>query len=59
MIHIHNIVLCDWQYFTEYSPYLNRIQEHYAKIVLVPHNIVMDMNNVMYGFSHRALIYKN
>jgi hypothetical protein len=27
--------------------------------MLVPHNIVMDMNNIMHGFSHRALIYKN
>ena len=37
----------DWQYFVKYSSHSYWIGRIFCKILLVPQNIVMDMNNVM------------
>ena len=47
IIHIHNIIMWDWQYYVEYSSHSIWMREIFYKILLVPHNIVMDLNNVM------------
>jgi hypothetical protein len=40
IIHIHNNVMWDREYFTEYIPH--------SRILLVPHNDNMDLNNDVY-----------
>jgi hypothetical protein len=46
IIQIHNNVSWDWQYSMEYSPYSIYMWE-FLWILSVPHNVVMDLNNVM------------
>ena len=41
---IHNNILRDWEYSTKYSWHSNWMW----RILSFPHNIVMDLNNVMY-----------
>ena len=47
IIHIHNIVLWDWQYYAKNSPHLDWMWRIFYIIFSVPQNIVMDLNNVM------------
>ena len=47
IIQIHNNVPWDWQYFIEYFLYLVWMWGKLCGILSFPHNIVMDMNNVM------------
>ena len=49
IIQIHNNVLWDWQSSVEYSPYLVWMWRIFHRILSVPHNIVMDLNNVVQG----------
>ena len=46
IIQIHNSVMWDLQYSKEYS-HSNFNVGKYHRILLVTHNIVMDLNNVM------------
>ena len=47
IIHIHKSVLWDWQYSMEYFPHSIWIWRIFHGIWWVPHNIVLDLNNVM------------
>ena len=53
IIKIHNNVLWDWNYSTKHSQisthsvWMWKYLEMFCEILLVPHNIVMDMNNVI------------
>ena len=47
IIHIQNIVLWEWQYSTKYSPPSHCMWDIFRIILSIPHNIVMDLNNVM------------
>ena len=53
----HNIVLWDWHYFAKYSPHSNWMWGIFYIIMSVPHNIVMDMNNVMADLEWNFGIY--
>ena len=55
-IQIHNSVLCDSQYSTQYSPYIRLNMGIFCKILSVPQHIVMNLNNVM--FSLTCLIHQ-
>ena len=46
-IHIHNNVMWDLQYYMEYSSHLVSMWGIFRKALLVPHTLVMDLNNVM------------
>ena len=47
IIQIHNNVMWDWEYFAEYSSHCDRMYRIFFIILLVPQNIVMDLNDVM------------
>ena len=47
IIQIHNNVMWDSQYYAEYVPHLVWMWGIYYRIMSIPHNTVMDMNNVM------------
>ena len=47
IFHIHNNVLQDWQYSAEYFTIQTKYEEYFAELLSIPHNIVMDLNNVM------------
>ena len=53
IIQIHNIVMRDWQYVVEYSM-LN--VKNIPRNIVSPHNIVMDLNNVI-EIAQNILIY--
>ena len=48
IIKIHNNVPWDWKYSTQYPQifYIGMYMRIFHGIVLVPQNIVMDMNNI-------------
>ena len=48
IIQIHNSVLWDQQYSTEYSKHSGRILEYSVEILSGPQNTVMDLNNVKF-----------
>ena len=45
---LHNIVMWDWQYYTEYSSHLVWNVRIISSNTINPHNIVMDLNNDMF-----------
>ena len=63
IIQIHNNVLWDWQYSMEYSSYFSPNVGIFHEILAVPHNIVMDLNNIMglcdHLFCYSWLLYLN
>ena len=52
IIQIHSSVLWQWQYFVEYS-IIQNVWGILCRKLCVPHNIVMDMNNVMMMYHMR------
>jgi hypothetical protein len=57
IIQIHNSVLWDWQYSVEYAPHSDWMWGILHTILLVPQNIVMDLNNVMHSFWFNQLYF--
>ena len=47
IIYIHNIVVQDWQYSAKYFSHSIWMWKMFCRISPVPHNTIMDMNNVM------------
>ena len=47
IIHIRNNVVRDWHYYAKYSTHSNWMRGILCIILLVPHNTIVDLNNVM------------
>ena len=54
LIKIHNNVLWDWKYFAKYSSHSPLNKRIFHRIMSIPQNIVMDMNNIMDPSGHRG-----
>lgn len=53
IIQIHNHVLQDWQHFAKYFPHSFWMWRIFCRILPVPHNIVMYLNDVMSGIFYQ------
>ena len=59
IIQTHHNVLWDWQYFVTYSIVQSECEEYFAEYCHLPHNIVMDRNDVLHPIMKPLLRYSN
>jgi hypothetical protein len=52
IIQIHNNVMWDWQYYVKYSPTFKLNMRIFLRILSVPDNTIMDLNNVWQTYTY-------